>query len=491
MKTKNYFILVLFLQSWIFFSVLLTTPIQSLDSTHQETNLSVKTSSNEAFPRLLNETQVNYNTTDNQQNPSICALSSDTFAVAWQSNGQDGSFEGVYASVFDASTGNNITREFRVNDYTEFHQRYPSICALSSDTFAVAWSGFGQGDSSGVYASVFDAKTGNNITSEFQVNDYTENHQGSPSICALSSDTFAVAWESEGQDSDGWEVYARVFDATTGNNITSEFRVNHYTPSDQQNPSICALSSDTFAVAWTSWEQDDSGYGVYARVFDAKTGNNITREFRINDFIIDNQMYPSLCALSSDTFAVAWQSSWQEGEMAYGVYTRVFNASTGNNITSEFRVNDYTPNSQMYPSICALSSDTFAVAWSGEGQGDSSGVYARVFNASTGKNITREFQVNNYTLTTQEMPSICALSSDTFAVAWTSWGQDVDGAGVYVSVFGNPSSSLPSVAGDDDDDDDDNGEELNMFVLSLIIIGIVLVVGITGIIIYLIKKKGR
>ncbi|MFX0185378.1 MAG: hypothetical protein ACFE95_20035 [Candidatus Hodarchaeota archaeon] len=168
------------------------------------------------------------------------------------------------------------------------------------------------------------------------------------------------------------------------------------------------------------------------------------------------------------------------------MYSRVFNATTGNNITSESRVNHYTLLDQRYPSICALSSDTFVVAWQSLGQDDSGyGVYARAFDATTGKNITSEFRVNHYALNTQYSPSICTFSSDTFAVAWTSDGQDGSGDGVYVSVFGSPSTSQPSSTDDDDDDE----EEFEFFGLTLIIVGITSAVGVAGVAIYLIRKR--
>jgi methionine-rich copper-binding protein CopC len=120
----------------------------------------------------------------------------------------------------------------------------------------------------GVYAAVFSATTGANLTAEFRVNTYTTNTQRSPAICALTADTFAVAWESVGQDGSGFGVYAAVFNATTGANLMAEFRVNTYTASDQENPAVSALTADTFAVTWQSNGQDGSGYGVYAAVFD-------------------------------------------------------------------------------------------------------------------------------------------------------------------------------------------------------------------------------
>ena len=396
----------------------------------------VKNSSLENVVRTLNELKVNDYITSAQGNPSICTLSEDLLVVVWESSIQDTNGEGVYAKVINAKTGNNMTAEFRVNNYIVNDQDNPAVCALSNDSFVVVWeSSFQDTNGAGVYATVINATTGNNMTAEFRVNNYITNDQDNPSVCALSDDSFVVVWESSFQDTNGAGVYATVINATTGNNMTAEFRVNSYITNDQDNPSVCALSSDTFAVAWESNLQDTNGVGVYGTVINATTGNILTAEFRINTYITNDQDNPSVCALSNDTFVVAWESNLQDtsGE---GVYATIINATTGNNMTAEFQVNNYVTNSQARPSICALSSDTFAVAWDSNLQDTSgAGVYATIFNATTGNNMTAEFQVNKYIVSSQDNPSICALSNISFAVAWESLLQDTNGEGVYTGVF--------------------------------------------------------
>ena len=124
------------------FAVQTRVPLSLYENSNpKETDALPKTSA--TFTRSLDEFLVNNYTINNQQNPSICNLTSDTFAVAWASGGQDPgdgiNVYGVYASVFDATTGKNITNEFRVNQETSYDQQNPSISALSNDTFAVAW----------------------------------------------------------------------------------------------------------------------------------------------------------------------------------------------------------------------------------------------------------------------------------------------------------------------------------------------------------------
>ncbi|MBD3216433.1 MAG: hypothetical protein GF311_27720, partial [Candidatus Lokiarchaeota archaeon] len=381
------------------------------------------------------EFKVNDYTNDTQTNPKICALSEDKFAIAWQSDGQDGDVNGIYACVFNATTGLNITKEIQVNSYTNYNQRYPSICALSEDKFAIAWqSDVQDGSGDGVYAGVFNATTGTTITSEFRVNYITTNDQQRPSICALSEDKFAVAWQSDGQDGDLEGIYASVFNATTGMNMTAEFRVNEYITNAQQFPSLCALSEDKFAAAWQSYDQDGSVDNIYASVFNATTGMNMTAEFRVNEYITNAQQFPSLCALSEDKIIVSWDSYSQDGDQG-GVYAAVFNTTTGTNITPEFRINNYTTNWQTDSSISALTEDKFAIAWESYGQdGDGYGIFANIFNATSGTNMTAEFRINTNTTDAQYNPSICSLSEDRIATSWHSSNQDGDLGGIYSKV---------------------------------------------------------
>ncbi|TXT63969.1 MAG: exported protein of unknown function [Promethearchaeota archaeon] len=331
--------------------------------------------------------------------------------------------------------------EFRVNSFTDFSQSGASISSLSDEKLVIVWqSNLQDGFGLGVYATIINASTGMNLTKEFRINQHTDGLQQVPKVCALSEDSFAVAWASSTQDPDGsLGVYMSFFNATTTQNITSETRVNDFINFSQSSPEICALSNNKLVVVWTSQSQDpDNSGGIYAKIFDTLTGINITKEFRINDYYQDNQANPSLCALSEDSFAVAWSSQNQDPDNSVGVYASVFNATTGNNITQEVRINHYSNDLQWYPSVGALSEDTFIISWQSEGQDPdgSYGIYATVFDKTEMTNQTIEFRVNKYTNDDQKSPSIASLSEDRVAIAWESQGQDPDGSyGVYSRVF--------------------------------------------------------
>lgn len=358
---------------------------------------------------------------------------------------QDGDEYGIYARTFNGTTGVNITAEFRANYNTALNDRLPVIASLSEEIIIIVWVDDSSGPLYEIYGRIFNASNGENKTTEFRVNNYQTGNQDNPTICALSEDTFAVAWTSWGQDGDSGGIYARVFNATTGLNTTAEFQVNVYELDNQLNPSICALAEDTFAVAWQSVGQDSAGSGVYARVFNATTGLNTTAEFQVNVYESDNQRIPSTCALSEDVLVVAWESDDLDGSN-YGVFARAFNATTGEDLTDEIYLNDYTTDDQTRVRICALSENIFAAAWQSDDQdGNLTGIYTSIFSINTEANISSEIRVNDYINLNQQYPSICALSNETFVVAWQSAEQDGDSWGVYAKGLSLTEATSPPI----------------------------------------------
>jgi hypothetical protein len=385
------------------------------------------------------EFQVNTWTTDEQMYPSITSLSDGGFMVVWESFWQDGSGYGVYGQRFD-SNGNKVGSEFRVNTWTTDYQRYPSITSLSNGGFVVVWeSGCSSGctpqDGSGwgVYGQRFDSN-GNKVGSEFQVNTWTTGSQWHASIASLSGGGFVVVWNSYGQDGSEWGVFGQRFDSN-GNKVGSEFRVNTWTTDNQRYPSITSLSNGGFVVVWESGcssgctPQDGSGFGVYGQRFDSN-GNKVGSEFQVNTWTTGWQERPSISSLSNGGFVVVWQSNGQDGS----VFGQRFD-SNGNKFGSEFQVNTWAPDCQMYPSITSLPNGGFVAVWESIGQdGPTYDVYGQRFDPN-GNKVGSEFQVNTWTTDYQENPSITSLPNGGFVVVWQSNGQDGSDWGVYGRIF--------------------------------------------------------
>jgi len=270
---------------------------------------------------------VNTTTADNQLSPSIAALADGGFVVTWNSYNQDGDEFGIYAQRYAAS-GAELGREFLVNTMTASSQINPSITALVDGGFLVSWMSHGQdGDSYGIFAQRYDS-IGVAHSAEFLVNTTTASYQGNPSTAALADGGFVVSWESYNQDGDGFGIYAQRYD-TNGTELGREFRVNTETASDQASQSTTALVDGGFVVTWQSHGQDGDGFGIYAQRYDAN-GDIQGGEFRVNTMSAGHQSNSSVAALADGGFVVSWDSYGQDGS-GYGVYAKRYDAD-GNEI---------------------------------------------------------------------------------------------------------------------------------------------------------------
>jgi Secretion system C-terminal sorting domain len=266
---------------------------------------------------------VNTYTTSDQLWPSIAMDSDGDFVIAWESIGQDGSYYGIYAQRYNSS-GLAQGSEFLVNTFIPYTQRSPSIAMDSDGDFVIAWMSDGQdGDGLGVYAQRYNS-SGLAQGTEFLVNTYTTSGQFAPSIAMDSDGDFVIAWDSFGQDGSYEGIYAQRYN-NIGVTQGSEFLVNTYTTSSQLWPSIAMDSDGDFVIAWTSNGQDGDGFGVYAQGYNS-SGLAQGSEFLVNTYTTSYQGFPSIAMDSDGDFVIAWWSGGQDGD-GFGVYAQRYAAT--------------------------------------------------------------------------------------------------------------------------------------------------------------------
>ncbi|MBI5329581.1 MAG: cadherin-like domain-containing protein, partial [Betaproteobacteria bacterium] len=308
---------------------------------------------------------------------------------------------------------------------------HSSLTALSDGGFVASWQSFNQdGSGEGVYAQRYDAQD-QAVGGEFRVNAYTTYAQYDPSLTALPDGGFVASWESYDQDGSGYGVYAQRYDAQS-QMVGGEFRINTHITSDQYAPSLTTLSDGGFVASWHSYSQDGSDFGVYAQRYNAQS-QAVGGEFRVNTHTADGQSAPSLTALSDGGFVASWHSYGQDGS-GFGVYAQRYDAQS-QAVSGEFRVNTYTAGDQVHPSLTALLGGGFVASWYSYGQdGSGNGVYAQRYDAK-GQAAGGEFRVNTYTTDSQRYPILTALSDGGFVASWTSSGQDGSDYGVYAQRY--------------------------------------------------------
>lgn len=101
--------------------------------------------------------RVNTATALDQWKSAAAARPDGGFIVVWQSDGQDGSGQGIYCQMYDAA-GLPEHGEFRVNTETARSQEFPEVASMPDGGFIVCWEGEGaDGAGYGIRARYFPA----------------------------------------------------------------------------------------------------------------------------------------------------------------------------------------------------------------------------------------------------------------------------------------------------------------------------------------------
>jgi hypothetical protein len=373
-------------------------------------------------------------TTNIQRYPAVGLDANGDAFVTWTSYGQDGSGYGIYGQRFDAA-GNKIGAEIPVNTFTTDWQSRPSVAVdADGDAFVVWHSANQDGDSYGIYGQRFNA-SGAKVGGEIRINTYTTNSQRFPSVAVDANGDAFVTWTSYGQDGSGNGIYGQRFDPS-GIKVGGEFQINTFTNDQQDNASVAIDSVGDALVTWESLGQDGSGPGIFGQRFNA-SGAKVGSEFQVNTYATNNQRFPTVAMDADGDTVTIWASKYQDGS-GYGIYGQRFNAS-GVKVGGEFQINTFNSGDQNFPSVAIdADGDTWVTWMSLHQNGDAYEVFAQRFNTA-GAKVGGEFQINTYTASSQQFPSVAMDTNGDVVVAWESSGQDGSSRGVYGQRFRAPS----------------------------------------------------
>ncbi|MBA4148275.1 MAG: fibronectin type III domain-containing protein [Verrucomicrobia bacterium] len=400
---------------------------------------------------------VNTYTNQQQAHPVIACLNDGNLVVAWSSQGQDGSLQGVYAKVISPE-GVSLSSDLQVNQTTHLNQRNPSVAALADGNFVLVWaserlSGVGATNAGShvvdIMGRVF-SPVGLPLSDEFQLS-ALDAIGSQPSVAARESGGFLVAWgQLTPAHTNSWDIYARAFDVNNSP-ISAPVVVNTYRNGDQFAPKL-ASHDENALVVWTSLGQDGSHDGVFGRLL-TSAGDLAGNEIQINTTSINRQIQPTVAADETGRFLVAW-SSFIGGTASLDLFAQRYVVQGENGGL-------YPPDS---PYISALSSTELSVTWpelSGypvafyelhmDGGLSSpmivTGMQIAVINLSPGTHYTFRLL---YELTDGRRSPLSA------PVEGRTWGEDLNGDGLpddwQASIWGDNPADWP--AGDTDSDGD-------------------------------------
>jgi hypothetical protein len=330
-----------------------------------------------------------------------------------------------------SAQGVSYNQEFQINSNIASVPENQQICVLKNKRFVICWMGYGSdGSGYGVFARLFDVD-GSPIGTEFQVNTYTEGDQWFAKICALDNGCFVICWESYGQDGSGYGIFAKIYDAN-GKSIAAEFKVNTTVESDQRDPRICTLEDNCYVISWISWLSDGSGSVISFQLFNAN-GEFIGEEIQENTYSESHQKYPQVCILENGCFVICWGREDISG-WSIGVFARIYN-SDGQPVGEEFQVDSYTGFDTWdwkQPKICALKNNRFIICW--KSSYPNFEIVARLYE-SDGKALDTEFSVNTNLKQNQTNPQIQLLGNDQFLICWTGTIEDKFSGEIFARLY--------------------------------------------------------
>jgi hypothetical protein len=240
---------------------------------------------------------------------SLVQVDSDTYALAYTGDGNDG-----FISTFTISSDGTTLTEVATLEHDTLQGKHNSLVQVDSDTYALAYAGDGDDgfistftiSSSGAITAVKTQSLGNNL--EHDTSKSIEN-----SLVQVDSDTYALAYSSDADDG-----FISTFDISSSGAITAVKtqslgnNLEHDTLKGRNN-SLVQVDSDTYALAYQGDADDGfistfdiSSSGTITAVKTQSLGNNLEHDTSRG---YDN----SLVQVDSDTYALAYSGDGTDG----------------------------------------------------------------------------------------------------------------------------------------------------------------------------------
>ena len=317
-----------------------------------------------------------------------------------------------------ANDGKNIL-EIESLEYSGSTGKHNSLVHVDSDTYALAYAGT---DNDG-YISTFTISSDGKTITKLATLEHAPNNGEFNSLVQVDSDTYALAYA--GGDDDGWITTFTI--PADGSTITKVKTLEHDTNRGNHN-SLLQIDSDTYALAYSGEDRD----GFITTFTISSDGSSITEVAgSILEHDTNRGAYNSLAHVDSDTYALAY-SSWED----VGFISTFTIDSDG--VITPIRIQDHTNHASAsanlehdeikgnYNSLLQVDSDTYALAYTGQ---LADGYISTFTISSDGTSIVKvnslehDTDVGNYN-------SLVHVDSDTYALAYTSGNKDG-----YISTF--------------------------------------------------------
>ncbi len=266
---------------------------------------------------------------------------------------------------------------------------------------------------------------------ETRLNSFTPSRQEWPTLGLDGQGLLWVAWQSRRQEVvEG--VYGRCLD-TAGRFLSNEQHLNLHLPHSQGRP--VAVPDSEGSGGWVAWEsagQDGHLGGLYARRFGRYLGEG-GEEIRLNSATEGNQTELVACGHGRGGLAAAWTGPGDDGETT--LFLRFFDAA-GRPAGDEQPLRVNTAPGARTPAICTLPSGGVALAWAAfTAENRPDGIYIQRFNPD-GAVLGEPCRVSRATDTWRDVePTLAVLADGSLVVAWPSSGGDGNDYGILARII--------------------------------------------------------
>ena len=327
--------------------------------------------------------------------------------------------------------------EFQVNIHTIGGQRQPTVALKTSGGGVILWDGPSPDPSvrgHRLFRRAFDARAVL-AESEFLVTPISATEMPSESgshACETSDGSFVVSWTGFAPNDDLTHIFEQTYDSDFVP-ISGQFQVSDFAEAYQMRSRV-SCGSDALIV-WAECAGPVRGEeAVYGQSFDI-LGQELGPEFLIPETERDEAqaLFPRVARLSDGTRLLTWSALAADGDDE-AIVARVYGAE-GETLGPEIVINTYTTRGQRAADVAALGDSSFVIAWASYGQdGDGAGIFAQVVDQA-GQKLGGEIAVNTYTTGRQGRPYVAASGIGEFVVTWPSYLQDGSGYGVFARYF--------------------------------------------------------
>lgn len=331
--------------------------------------------------------------------PAVAINASGQFVIAWVSDGQDGSGDGIYAQRFaadgtplarpsaalsDANYGNAF--EFRVNSFTTNDQQTPSVAMYDDGRFVIGYSGKSNASADSSFDAFlrFYGSDGNpTILQDARASQDTAAGQDQENVVVAVNNTNGKLYIAYSYDDGSTErVYVARIEPTAP---AIEFQGLFIMPdSSRIAPAIDVNDQGLVAIVYgvgTSPTTED----VNLAILDADL-NLVAGPTSVAQDSASRQRYASVSVGDDNAVLAVWQS--QVSDNQYDIYAREFNG-TGTPVSGDVLVNSFTNQRQHNPGVVIHGAQA-SVIWAGRSAADNDDLSLRLLNLNSPEIIATE-----------------------------------------------------------------------------------------------------